>query len=45
MDPPKVLLIGYSGANNTGAEAILQADIEAGRTALIGRLHRCNDPS
>ena len=28
MDPPKVLLIGYSGANNTGAEALLQADIE-----------------
>jgi polysaccharide pyruvyl transferase WcaK-like protein len=28
MDPPKILLIGYSGANNTGAEALLQADIE-----------------
>ena len=25
---PNVLLIGYSGANNTGAEALLQADIE-----------------
>jgi polysaccharide pyruvyl transferase WcaK-like protein len=24
----KVLLVGYSGANNTGAEALLQADIE-----------------
>ena len=28
MTPPKVLLIGYNGANNTGAEALLQADIE-----------------
>ena len=28
MDPPRILLIGYSGANNTGAEALLQADIE-----------------
>ncbi len=28
MDPPKILLVGYSGANNTGAEALLQADIE-----------------
>jgi polysaccharide pyruvyl transferase WcaK-like protein len=28
MDPPKILLIGYNGANNTGAEALLQADIE-----------------
>ncbi|HET9250374.1 MAG TPA: polysaccharide pyruvyl transferase family protein [Actinomycetota bacterium] len=28
MDPPRVLLIGYNGANNTGAEALLQADIE-----------------
>ncbi len=25
---PKVLLVGYSGANNTGAEALLLADIE-----------------
>lgn len=25
---PKVLLVGYSGANNTGAEALLQADVE-----------------
>lgn len=25
---PRVLLVGYSGANNTGAEALLQADIE-----------------
>ena len=28
MSPPRILLIGYSGANNTGAEALLQADIE-----------------
>ena len=28
MSGPRVLLIGYSGANNTGAEALLQADIE-----------------
>ena len=34
MDPPKVLLIGYSGANNTGAEALLQADIEDLRAVL-----------
>jgi polysaccharide pyruvyl transferase WcaK-like protein len=34
VDPPKVLLIGYSGANNTGAEALLQADIEDLRAVL-----------
>ena len=34
MRPPKVLLIGYSGANNTGAEALLQADIEDFRAVL-----------
>jgi polysaccharide pyruvyl transferase WcaK-like protein len=28
MSPPRILLIGYNGANNTGAEALLQADIE-----------------
>ncbi|HET7929458.1 MAG TPA: polysaccharide pyruvyl transferase family protein [Actinomycetota bacterium] len=28
MTQPKVLLIGYNGANNTGAEALLQADIQ-----------------
>ena len=28
MGAPRILLIGYSGANNTGAEALLQADIE-----------------
>ena len=34
MDAPKVLLIGYSGANNTGAEALLQTDIEDLRAVL-----------
>ena len=28
MNAPRILLVGYSGANNTGAEALLQADIE-----------------
>lgn len=28
MNAPRILLIGYSGANNTGAEALLQADIQ-----------------
>jgi polysaccharide pyruvyl transferase WcaK-like protein len=31
---PKVLLVGYNGANNTGAEALLLADIEDVRTIL-----------
>ncbi len=31
---PKVLLLGYNGANNTGAEALLSADIEDVRTVL-----------
>jgi polysaccharide pyruvyl transferase WcaK-like protein len=30
----RVLLVGYNGANNTGAEALLLADIEDVRTAL-----------
>ena len=34
MTPPKVLLIGYSGADHTGAEALLQADIEDLRAVL-----------
>jgi polysaccharide pyruvyl transferase WcaK-like protein len=33
--PPKVLLVGYNGATNTGAEALLQADI-ADLRALLG---------
>lgn len=28
MTPPRILVIGYNGANNTGAEALLQVDIE-----------------
>jgi polysaccharide pyruvyl transferase WcaK-like protein len=36
MNPPKVLLIGYNGANNTGAEALLQADIEDVRAVFGG---------
>jgi polysaccharide pyruvyl transferase WcaK-like protein len=28
MKSPRILLIGYNGANNTGAEALLQADIQ-----------------
>ncbi len=31
---PQVLAIGYSGANNTGAEAVLLADVEDLRTVL-----------
>jgi polysaccharide pyruvyl transferase WcaK-like protein len=31
---PRVLMVGYNGANNTGAEALLQADIEDVRTVL-----------
>ena len=31
---PKVLLVGYSGANNTGAEALLLADIEDMRSVF-----------
>ena len=30
----RVLLLGYSGANNTGAEALLLADIEDVRAVL-----------
>ncbi len=30
----KVLMVGYNGANNTGAEALLQADIRDVRTVL-----------
>ena len=34
MSQPKVLLFGYNGANNTGAEALLLADIEDVRAVL-----------
>jgi polysaccharide pyruvyl transferase WcaK-like protein len=32
--PPKVLLVGYNGANNTGAEALLLSDIADVRAVL-----------
>jgi len=28
MNGPQVLVVGYSGANNTGAEALLRSDIQ-----------------
>ena len=31
---PRVLMVGYNGANNTGSEALLQADIEDLRAVL-----------
>jgi|WetSurMetagenome_2_1015567.scaffolds.fasta_scaffold144729_2 polysaccharide pyruvyl transferase WcaK-like protein len=31
---PRILMVGYSGANNTGAEALLQADINDVRAVL-----------
>jgi len=34
MSQTKVLLVGYNGANNTGAEALLLADIEDVRAVL-----------
>ena len=34
MAEPRILLIGYNGANNTGAEALLLADIEDMRTVF-----------
>jgi polysaccharide pyruvyl transferase WcaK-like protein len=34
MSPTKVLLVGYNGANNTGAEALLLSDIEDVRAVL-----------
>jgi polysaccharide pyruvyl transferase WcaK-like protein len=34
MNGPRVLVVGYSGANNTGAEALLRADIEDLRGVL-----------
>ncbi|HET9671629.1 MAG TPA: polysaccharide pyruvyl transferase family protein [Actinomycetota bacterium] len=36
MDGPRILAVGYSGANNTGAEALLRADIEDVRAVLGG---------
>jgi polysaccharide pyruvyl transferase WcaK-like protein len=37
MNPPRVLLIGYNGANNTGAEALLQTDIRDVRAVFGDR--------
>jgi polysaccharide pyruvyl transferase WcaK-like protein len=37
IDPLKVLMLGYNGANNTGAEALLQADIEDVRAVFGAR--------
>jgi len=34
MSQPRVLLVGYNGANNTGAEALLTSDIEDVRAVL-----------
>lgn len=39
MTAPKVLCIGYNGANNTGAEALLLADIEDIRAVLGPEVH------
>jgi polysaccharide pyruvyl transferase WcaK-like protein len=36
MHPARILLIGYNGANNTGAEALLQADIDDLRAVFGG---------
>jgi polysaccharide pyruvyl transferase WcaK-like protein len=38
-DGPRVLLVGYNGANNTGAEALLQADIEDVRAVMGPAAH------
>ena len=39
MRPPTVLLIGYTGANNTGPEALLQADLADPRAVLGPHAH------
>jgi polysaccharide pyruvyl transferase WcaK-like protein len=41
---PRVLMVGYNGANNTGAEALLQADIEDVR-AVLGPSARITVPT
>jgi polysaccharide pyruvyl transferase WcaK-like protein len=38
MDAPRILLVGYNGANNTGAEALLRADIDDVRAVLGGHV-------
>jgi polysaccharide pyruvyl transferase WcaK-like protein len=44
MQAPKVLMMGYNGANNTGAEALLLSDIEDVR-AVLGPDARLTIPS
>jgi polysaccharide pyruvyl transferase WcaK-like protein len=44
MDGPRILVVGYSGANNTGAEALLRADIEDVR-AVLGKDLRITIPA
>ena len=39
MDTPRILLVGYNGANNTGAEALLRADIDDVRAVLGRHVH------
>ena len=39
MDGPRILVVGYAGANNTGAEALLHADVEDLRAVTGGDLH------
>ena len=39
MTGPRVLVVGYSGANNTGAEALLRSDIDDLRAVLGNDLH------
>lgn len=39
MSELRVLLVGYNGANNTGAEALLLADIEDVRAVLGEKVH------
>ena len=41
---PRVLMVGYNGANNTGAEALLQSDIEDVR-AVLGPTVRISVPT
>jgi polysaccharide pyruvyl transferase WcaK-like protein len=43
-DGPRVLMVGYNGANNTGAEALLQADIDDVR-AVLGPSARITVPT
>ena len=38
MNGPRILVVGYAGANNTGAEALLHADIEDLRAVTGGDL-------